>query len=77
MITTYTNIGKKCGACGHAHRTLKSAASCISRNQRKCDGLGGWSDRLTFHGDGSDLTDAELDAVNGYLVQLDAYSGIE
>lgn len=48
MTTTdiYTTWGSIRGGCGHAHRSLTTARSCLRRDARGCAEQGGWSDRL-------------------------------
>jgi hypothetical protein len=41
----FTTWGRTRGCCGHRHRTLESAASCLREEQRQCQAQGTRSDR--------------------------------
>ena len=45
MKTTYTTVGDIRGWCGHAHRSIRTAAACLERDRRGCARQGGYSDR--------------------------------
>lgn len=45
MATTYTTTGSVRGSCGHNHRTLATAFSCLDSDQDGCASQGGYSDR--------------------------------
>lgn len=36
------------GRCGHRHRTLQGAVSCLCRDRSRCKRQGGYSDRQIF-----------------------------
>lgn len=45
MTTTYHVWGSVRGGCGHNHRTIRGAVTCLLRDQRGCASQGGYSDR--------------------------------
>ena len=57
--TTYTTRGDVRGACGHKHRSLRTAEQCRQRDADGCAEQGGYSDRRVIRGDGEPLTAAE------------------
>lgn len=61
----YTCKGSVRGTCGHQHRTLRGAAECLLRDEKRCSRLGGgaYSDRDVVRQDGQPLTDDERSAV--------------
>jgi hypothetical protein len=44
-MKTYGCIGEVRGDCGHKHRTLSGAVSCLKRDREGCGSQGGYSDR--------------------------------
>lgn len=44
-IVSYRCTGSVRGSCGHTHRTLSGAQSCLSRDVSGCHSQGGYSDR--------------------------------
>ena len=46
--TTYTTYGDVRGTCGHRHHNLRTASACVSRDQRSCESVRGYSDREVY-----------------------------
>jgi len=44
-MTTYTTRGSVRGSCGHQHKTMAAALSCLMADQSGCRTHGGYSDR--------------------------------
>ena len=68
-LDVYTTIGRECGCCGHRHRNVREAGSCLAEYRRQ-----GPSDRrvvavaadaLWPPTEGRDLNHAEIDALYG------------
>ena len=55
----YTTKGSVRGCCGHKHRTIGAAHSCIERDQKGCEKQGGYSDRYIERCDGQELSAIE------------------
>ena len=56
MATVYTTRGITRGSCGHRHKTIKLALSCVERDRDECGGI---TDRQVI-GVGRALTEHEL-----------------
>ena len=41
----FTTYGSVRGCCGHLHKTIAAAETCLQRDQNGCGGQGGYSDR--------------------------------
>lgn len=59
MMITYTTTGPVRGDCGHRHRSIDTARTCLRRDGDGCASQGGYSDRRVVRWDGSELTAAE------------------
>ena len=43
--TNFSCVGSVRGSCGHFHKTLQGALSCLNRDALHCSKQGGYSDR--------------------------------
>lgn len=55
----YETYGSVRGCCGHRHRSLHTALSCLARDQSGCASQGGYSDRRVRRFGGQELTAEE------------------
>lgn len=67
---SYSTTGSVRGCCGHKHRTIDSAVTCIEKDSAGCARQGGYSDRYVIRHDGSALSEEEqdeVDRINGFV----------
>jgi hypothetical protein len=67
----YTTRGSVRGCCGHKHRTIDAAHSCLERDQNACKKQGGYSDRYIEHCDGKELTCDEIAEIDNLDMKSD------
>jgi hypothetical protein len=71
----YTTTGSVRQSCGHAHRSIETAARCLRQDQRDCKKIRGYSDRairrLGKNGQYLPLTLEDQDALDAIESQED------
>jgi hypothetical protein len=66
MAMAYTTYGDIRGCCGHRHKTIETAETCLGRDQRGCASRRGYSDRSVVRiGDDGNLYDLSGEWVPG------------